>query len=117
MYKKTSIVMASAVAAILTASVLAFAVPNPAFATILSSSGSILSSNTQTATGGAGGVGGAGGAGGTAGGGGLAENINSNHLGGNANGGDANGGHGGNANGGNARNACNVLSCFHVTVP
>jgi hypothetical protein len=67
--------------------------------------------NSQTATGGNGGVGGAAGAGG------LAGNGGSGNTGGGNNGGDANGGHGGNANGGNARNACNVGSCFHISLP
>jgi hypothetical protein len=59
MYKKTSVIMASAVAAILIVSVLAVAMPNQAFA------------RNQIVIGGNGGVGGAGGAGGVGGPGGI----------------------------------------------
>jgi hypothetical protein len=55
MYKKTSVIMASAVAAILIVSVLAVAMPNQAFA------------RNQIAIGAPGGVGGAGGVGGPGG--------------------------------------------------
>jgi hypothetical protein len=87
MYKKTSVIMTSAIAAVLALAVVAFALPNQAMA--------------QTVTGGNGGIGGAGGAGGTAGNGGinLANGLGSTNY---ANGGNANGGHGGNANGGGA---------------
>ncbi|MGC1930787.1 MAG: hypothetical protein WA667_17595 [Candidatus Nitrosopolaris sp.] len=97
MYKNTSVIMASAVAAVLTIAVLAVGVPNNAFATT-------TISHNQVAVGGNGGTGGAGGAGGTGGAGGV--NVNA-HAGGShqsANGGDANGGDGGNANGGAAVN-------------
>ena len=108
MHKKTSVIMASAVAAILTVSVLAFALPNQAYA---------LKEPSQTTVvviaGGNGGTGGAGGAGGTGGDGGLAvantggislgsgsATGGSGHASASANGGDANGGNGGSANGG-----------------
>jgi hypothetical protein len=89
MYKKTSVLMAAMLAAIMVVGLTAnhaFALPPP------SNSGT-----TNVAIGGDGGIGGAGGAGGTAiGGNGNCHNCGDN---GNAN---ANGGHGGNANGGNA---------------
>jgi hypothetical protein len=88
---KTTVIMASALAAILTVGVLAFAMPNQAFADQFAGNG---------------GIGGAGGAGGVAGNGGSNE---VEHAGGHnhqsANGGDANGGNGGNANGGNICNS------------
>lgn len=59
MYNKTTVIMASAVAAILIVSVLAVAMPNQAFARI------------QIVRGGNGGIGGAGGAGGVGGNGGT----------------------------------------------
>jgi hypothetical protein len=92
MYKKT-IIMASAVAAILTVTVLTTAMVDQAFA-------------KNVAIGGDGGQGGAGGAGGNGGAGGE-NNAQHNYKTGvhqSANGGNANGGDGGNANGGNACN-------------
>ncbi len=99
--------MASAVAAILTVSVLAFALPSKGYAL------AAPSSTTVVIKGGNGGTGGAGGSGGTGGDGGIAvANTGGISLGkdpstagtgsahASANGGDANGGHGGNANGG-----------------
>jgi hypothetical protein len=98
MYKKTSVIMAAAIAAVLAGSVAAFALPT--FALVEPSGIS------QCCNGGAGGQGGAGGAGGNAGNGGLNVVVqgNSGHQGidQDANGGNANGGDGGNANGGDA---------------
>jgi hypothetical protein len=89
MYKKTSVIMAAMLAAIMAVGLTA----NHAFASVEGNNGG----TTNVAIGGDGGIGGAGGAGGTAiGGAGNCHNCGDN---GNAN---ANGGHGGNANGGNA---------------
>ncbi len=106
MHKKTSVIMASAVAVILTVSVLAFALPNQAYAL---KQAAPQSGTTVVIAGGDGGTGGAGGAGGTGGDGGIAV-ANTGGIGSgsggtgsahaSANGGDANGGNGGNANGG-----------------
>ena len=88
MYKKTTLIMASAVAAVLTVAVVTTVMANYAFADIIAGNG---------------GIGGAGGAGGVGGNGG--ENINAHNNGQGAqqfsNGGSANGGSGGSANGGN----------------
>jgi hypothetical protein len=104
MYKKTSVIMAAAITAVLAGSVLAFAVPASASIVI----------------GGNGGSTGAGGSGGSGGNGGInigAGTIGPSHLTGGggstggtgaihqeANGGDANGGSSGDANGGDAIN-------------
>jgi hypothetical protein len=95
MYKNTSVIMASAIAAVLTLAVLAVGIPNQAFATTVSHNGN---DNGNGGSGGAGGAGGEGGNGGTTG-----------SAGGNANGGSANGGHGGNADGGNCDGNLNCL--------
>jgi hypothetical protein len=102
MHKKTSVIMASALAAVLTLAVLAVAIPNQAFAidhegTVVAGNGN---GNGNGGEGGAGGAGGHGGNGGTTGSGG-----------GNANGGNANGGNGGSANGGSCDGN---LNCLHV---
>jgi hypothetical protein len=107
MHKETSVIMASAIAAVLTLAVLAVAIPNQAFAIMQQPSsiriGDNGNGNGNGGSGGAGGAGGDGGNGGTTGSGG-----------GNANGGSANGGHGGNANGGN----CNGnINCLKVSLP
>jgi hypothetical protein len=105
MYKKTSVIMASAIAGILALAVLAVAIPNQAFASPPDHSGITVAGNGNGN--GNGGIGGAGGAGGVGGPGG--EIVGG---GGNANGGSANGGHGGNANGG----SCNGnLNCVKVS--
>jgi hypothetical protein len=89
MYKKTSVLMAAMLAAVMTVGLTA----NHAFA-----SGENNNQGTKNvAVGGDGGIGGAGGAGGTA----IGGNGNCHDCGGNGNA-NANGGHGGNANGGNA---------------
>jgi hypothetical protein len=107
MYKSTSVIMASAIAAVLTLAILAVGISNQAFALREPSSSTIISDNGNGN--GNGGYGGAGGAGGVGGDGGY---VGSG--GGNANGGDANGGHGGNANGGN----CNGnINCLKVSLP
>jgi hypothetical protein len=107
MYKNTSVIMASAIAAVLTLAILAVGIPNHAFAAAVAASPIIISHNGNGN--GNGGYGGAGGAGGVGGNGG---DVGSG--GGNANGGSANGGHGGNANGGN----CNGnLNCLKVSLP
>jgi hypothetical protein len=96
MYKNAKIIMASAIAAVLTVSVLtAVFGTTQAFASVRNS--------------GNGGIGGAGGAGGVGGNGGSNEcqraGCNFEHSGGQqANGGNANGGDGGNANGGDIHN-------------
>lgn len=99
MYKMTPIILASAIAAVLTVAV----VPHYAFADLISGNN------------GNGGIGGAGGAGGTAGNGGS---NSVSHAGGHndqdANGGSANGGRGGSANGGSNNgdnNACIRAGC------
>lgn len=108
MHKRTSVIMTSAIAAILTVTVLAFTLPNHAFAYLSENQG-----QTNIAIGGNGGTGGAGGNGGIAGNGGLAIGGvglglgsgtgiagGGNHV--SSDGGDANGGHGGNSEGGDA---------------
>jgi uncharacterized membrane protein YgcG len=87
MYNKT-IIMASAVAAVLTVAVLTTVMANYAFADIIAGNG---------------GVGGAGGAGGVGGNGGTNVNAHNNgaYVTQYANGGSADGGSGGSANGGN----------------
>jgi hypothetical protein len=90
MNNKTSVIMASALAAILTASALALVSANQAFAYT-------PPQPSSSETGGNGGIGGGGGAGGTGGPGGT--NYGGIHN--TANGGSANGGNGGEANGGN----------------
>jgi hypothetical protein len=87
MYNKT-IIMASAVAAVLTVAVVTTVMANYAFADIVAGNG---------------GIGGAGGAGGVGGNGGTNVNAHNNGQGvtQNSNGGSANGGNGGSANGGN----------------
>jgi len=90
MYKNTKVLMASAIAAVLSISVLAFALPAPAQA-------------FNNSFGGSGGIGGSGGGGGAGGNGGAVAGS------GNAHGGNANGGHGGNANGGDA--ICAIGAC------
>jgi hypothetical protein len=102
MHKKTSVIMASAIAAVLTLAILAVAIPNQAFAAAAATSSIRVGDNGNDN--GNGGYGGAGGAGGVGGNGGY---VGSG--GGNANGGDANGGHGGNANGGNCNGNINCL--------
>jgi len=100
MYKMTPIILASAIAAVLTVAV----VPHYAFADLISGQN------------GNGGVGGAGGAGGTGGNGGS-NSVSFSYYGHNtqnANGGDANGGSGGSANGGDNNghnNACIRAGC------
>jgi hypothetical protein len=89
MYKKTSVLMAAMLAAVLAVGLTA----NHAFASDQNSN----SGTKNVAVGGDGGIGGAGGAGGTA----IGGNGNCHDCGGNGNA-NANGGHGGNANGGNA---------------
>lgn len=96
MYKNTKVIMASAIAAVLTVSVLATVLATQAFATTI-------------VRGGNGGIGGAGGAGGVGGNGGInacfRAGCDFQHSGGQqANGGNANGGNGGSANGGDAEN-------------
>jgi hypothetical protein len=88
MYKKTSVLMAAMLAAVLAVGLTA----NHAFAVDNNNGGT-----KNVAIGGDGGIGGAGGAGGTA----IGGNGNCAYCGGNGNA-NANGGHGGNANGGNA---------------
>ena len=106
MNKNTSIIMASAVAAILALGVVAVTIPHQAFA---GSSNPCCDPQqpekkidvTKVAVGGNGGSGGAGGAGGEGGNGGHNDaKDNKNKVDQDANGGDSNGGHGGNANGG-----------------
>ena len=100
--------MASAIAAILTATVLGTMTANPAFA-----KGNIGCGVADcTATGGYGGIGGAGGAAGVGGNGGTS-NANNNYFAivhSKANGGDADGGNGGDANGGDAANGVTQFS-------
>ena len=100
MYKMTPIILASAIAAVLTVAV----VPHYAFADLISG---------QNGNGGIGGAGGAGGVGGNGG------SNTVSHAGGYnqqyASGGSANGGYGGSANGGNNNgdnNACIRAHCF-----
>jgi hypothetical protein len=108
MNKNTSVIMASAVAAILALGVVAVTIPHQAFA---GSSNPCCDPQqqpekkidvTKVAVGGNGGSGGAGGAGGEGGNGGHNDNKDSkkSNVDQDANGGDSNGGHGGNANGG-----------------
>src|SRR5215831_2941711 len=106
MNKNTSVIMASAVAAILALGVVAVTIPHQAFA---GSSNPCCDPQpekkidvTKVALGGNGGSGGAGGAGGEGGNGGH-NNAKLNEkakIDQDANGGDADGGHGGNSNGG-----------------
>ena len=92
MNNKTTILMASTVAAILTVTALTTVWTTQAFATLTGNGGDQYAGN--------GGIGGAGGAGGVGGNGGT----NYYSYGGQANGGAANGGNGGSANGGNICN-------------
>ena len=115
MNKNTSVILASAIAAVLALGVVAVAIPHQAFATNqCCDPGKDQKQNdvTKVAVGGNGGSGGAGGAGGEGGAGGANEvkvtpskccDSGSGSVNQKANGGDANGGRGGNANGGDAR--------------
>jgi hypothetical protein len=112
MNKNTSVILASAVAAVLALGVVAVAIPHQAFAGNNNpccdpQQGKDQKQNDviKVAVGGNGGSGGAGGAGGEGGNGGHNDNKQTQkaNVDQDANGGDANGGHGGNSNGGNAR--------------
>ena len=113
MNKNTSVILASAIAAVLALGVVAVAIPHQAFADGKCCDPQQKQNDvTKVAVGGNGGSGGAGGAGGEGGAGGANEvkvtpsehccSSGSGSVNQKANGGDANGGHGGNANGGNA---------------
>jgi hypothetical protein len=119
MQKKTSYVMATAIATILTVGVLSISFPAPAFANPCSGGNQAASSshtgNCHGGTGGTGGTGGNGGNGGIAGNGGESYGgiaVFGSANGGDASGGNANGGDGGHANGGHGGDVsvCNVLS-------
>jgi hypothetical protein len=109
MNKNKSVIMASAVAAILALGVVAVTIPHQAFAEYSNPCCDQQQQPekkidvTKIAIGGNGGSGGAGGAGGEGGNGGHNDNKDSkNKVDQDANGGDSNGGHGGNADGGHA---------------